>query len=195
MAAGSRPEGGGTSLAHRDVHARRIEMTEHRPPISERSPSYQRSQRGAIDPIEEAGAQTVGTLSHMLELERDMIASLLAVRSRLGDGPGRGPLDELLVDHADRLPLLEQQIRELGGAPPGPGERAGELPRDAGDIAYIQSMRDALRALADDHEALSERYREALAFPHHTENARRMLEIFSSDMEQQSGRLAALLAS
>lgn len=170
-------------------------MTEHRPLISERSPSYQRSQRGAIDPIEETGAQTVGSLSHLLELERDMIASLLAVRSRLGDGPGRGPLDELLVDHADRLPLLEQQIRELGGAPPDPGERAGELPRDAGDIGYLSDDREALRALAENHESLLDRYRQTLSEPNLTESGRRMVEMFASEMEQQSGRLAALIAA
>lgn len=170
-------------------------MTENRPLISERSPSYQRAQRGAIDPIEDSEAQTVGTLSHLVELERDMIAALLAVRNRVADSPGRGPLDDLLVDHADRLPLLEQQIRELGGVPPEPGERAGELPRDAGDIAYLGDDRDALRALADDHEALAERYRDALGLPNHTENARRLLEIFASDMEQHSARIAALLAS
>jgi hypothetical protein len=170
-------------------------MPDQRPFISDRSPSYQRAQRGAIDPIEETGAQTVGTLSHLVELERDMIAALLAVRNRMADNPGRGPLDDLLVDHADRLPLLEQQIRELGGVPPDPGERAGELPRDAGDIAYLGNDRDALRALADDHEALAERYRAALVQPNHTENARRLLEMFSSDMEQHSSRLAALLAA
>lgn len=170
-------------------------MNDDRPLISERSPTYQRAQRGAFDPIEDSEAQTVGTLSHLVELERDMIAALLAVRNRMGDRPDRGPLDDLLVDHADRLPLLEQQIRELGGVPPEPGERAGELPRDATDIAYLGDDRDALRALADDHEALSDRYREALGIPNHTENARRLLEIFSSDMEQHSARLAALLAA
>jgi hypothetical protein len=170
-------------------------MTENRPLISERSPSYQRAQKGAFDPNEETEAQTIGTLSHLVELERDMIAALLAVRNRLSDSPGRGPLDDLLVDHADRLPLLEQEIRELGGVPPDPGDRAGELPRDAGDIAYIGDDREALRALADDHEALAERYRSALGDPHHTESARRLLEMFASDMEQHSARLAGLLAS
>jgi hypothetical protein len=170
-------------------------MPDDRPLISERSPTYQRAQAGAFDPIEETEAQTVGTLSHLVELERDMIAALLAVRNRLGDRPDRGPLDDLLVDHADRLPLLEQQIRELGGVPPDPGDRPGELPRDAADIAHLTDERDALRALADDHEALSERYRQAVALPNHTENARRMLEIFASDMEQHSARLAALIAA
>lgn len=169
-------------------------MTDDRPLISERSPTYQRAQRGTIDPIEDSEAQTVGTLSHLVELERDMIAVLLAVRNRMAESAGRGPLDDLLVDHADRLPLLEQQIRELGGVPPGPGERAGELPRDAGDIAYLGDDRDALRALADDHEALADRYREALAVANHTENARRLLEMFASDMEQHSARIAALIA-
>jgi hypothetical protein len=169
-------------------------MEDNRPLISERSPTYQRAQRGWSDPVAGNEAQTVGTLSHLIELERDMIAALLAVRNRLANAPERGPLDELLVDHADRLPLLEQQIRELEGVPPLPGERAGELPRDAGDITYIQDTRDALRAVAENHEALSDHYRAALAFPDHTENARRLLEIFSSDMEQHSGRLAAMLA-
>ncbi len=170
-------------------------MNQHRPLISERSPTYQRAQRGAFDPIEETEAQTVGTLGHLVELERDMIAAILAVRNRLADSVGRGPLDEMLVDHADRLPLLEQQIRELGGAPPDPGERAGELPRDAGDIAYLGDDREALRALAEDHEALADRYREALSPPSLTANARRMLEMFASDMEQHSARIAGLLAA
>jgi len=56
-------------------------MTENRPLISERSPTYQRAQKGAFDPIEETEAQTIGTLSHLVELERDMIAALLAVRN------------------------------------------------------------------------------------------------------------------
>ena len=124
-----------------------------------------------------------------------MIAALLAVRNRVADSPGRGPIDDLLVDHADRLPLLEQQIRELGGVPPEPGERAGELPRDAADIGYLSDDRDALRALADDHEALAGRYRDALGVANHTESARRLLEMFSSDMEQHSARIAALLTS
>ena len=170
-------------------------MTDYRPLISERSPTYQRAQRGAFDPIEDSEAQTVGTLSHLVELERDMIAVLLAVRNRLSESPGRGPIDELLVDHADRLPLFEQQIRELGGVPPEPGDRAGELPRDAGDITYLSDDRDALRALADDHEALADHYREALAQPNITENARRALEMFAGDMEQHSARIAGLLAS
>lgn len=168
-------------------------MSDDRPLISERSPTYERARRGWSDPTAGNEAQTVGTLSHLVELERDMIAALLAVRNRLADHPDRGPLDDLLVDHADRLPLLEQQIRELGGVPPEPGERAGELPRDATDIGYISDERDAMRALAADHEALSQHYRDALNFPEHTENARRMLEIFASDMEQHSARLAALL--
>jgi hypothetical protein len=169
-------------------------MTENRPLISERSPTYQRAQEGAFDPIEASEAQTVGSLGHLVELERDMIAALLAVRGRLNDSGGRGPLDELLVDHADRLPLFEQQIRELGGVPPEPGERAGELPRDAADIAYLGDDREAQRALAENHEALLARYREALAEPNLTENARRLVEMFASEMEQQSARLAALAA-
>ena len=169
-------------------------MNENRPLVSERSPTYQRAQRGTIDPIEESEAQTVGTLGHLVELQRDMIAAVLAVRNRMSDG-SRGPLDELLVEHADRLPLLEQQIRELGGVPPEPGGRAGELPRDAADIAYLADDRDALRALADDHEALAERYRESLALPNLTADGRRMLEMFASEMEQDSGRIAALLAA
>ncbi|HEY8146684.1 MAG TPA: hypothetical protein VIG06_28575, partial [Kofleriaceae bacterium] len=61
-------------------------MNENRPLVSERSPTYQRSQRGAIDPIEESEAQTVGTLGHLVELQRDMIAAVLAVRNRVSDG-------------------------------------------------------------------------------------------------------------
>ena len=108
---------------------------------------------------------TVETLNHLAELERDMIAALLVVRSRLPRND-RGQLDQLLTDHADRLPVLESQIRELGGDPPDPGHRPGELPRDASDIAVVGDDRDAVRALADDHEALADAYREALALPH-----------------------------
>lgn len=140
----------------------------------------------------EPTVETVGTLNHLVALERDMIAALLAVRSRLPRSD-RSQLDQLLVDHADRLPVLERQVRELGGDPPDPGQRPGELPRDATDIAMVGDDRDAVRALADDHEALAEAYREALALPHEDEEARRVLELYASEMEQHGARLAALL--
>ncbi len=136
--------------------------------------------------------ETVGMFEHLLALERDMIAALLAVRNRLPRAD-RGQLDQLLTEHADRLPLLEQQVREMGGHPPEPGVRPGELPRDATDIAVVGDTRTAVRALADDHEALAEAYREALALPQEDEEARRLLELFASEMEQHSARLAALL--
>lgn len=135
---------------------------------------------------------TVERLNHLVALERDMIAALLAARSRLPGGE-RSNLDQLLSEHADRLPVLERQVRERGGMPPDPGQRPGELPRDASDIALVGDDREAVRALADDHEALAEAYREALAAPQEDEEARRVLEIYASEMEQHSARLAALL--
>jgi hypothetical protein len=174
-------------------------MQRNQPPlISDRSPTYVRAQRTWPDGFDETEGQTIGTLSRLVELERDMIAALLAVRHRLADGEraevDRAQIDQLLVEHADRLPVLERQIRELGGLPPDPGERPGDLPRDAADIAYLSCERDALRALADDHEALADFYRAALAEPHHTAEARRILELYASEMEQHGARLAALLA-
>ena len=139
-----------------------------------------------------AAEETAGTFEHLLALERDMIAALLALRNRLPRAD-RGQLDLLLTEHADRLPLLEQQVRELGGRPPAPGVRPGELPRDATDIAAVGDTETALRALAADHEALAEAYREALALPQEDEEVRRMLELFASEMEQHGARLAALL--
>ena len=169
---------------------------DERPLISERSPTYGRMQHiDWSDPRLGADAQTTGTFMRLVELERDMIAALLAVRHRLAQATDRSPLDELLADHADRLPVLEQRIRELGGVPPDPGERPGDLPRDASDIAYLQSERDCLRALADDHEALAEDYREALAFPHHDEESRRILELYASEMEHHGARMAALVST
>ena len=136
--------------------------------------------------------ETVETLNHLVALERDMIAALLAARNRL-PGMERSHLDLLLTEHADRLPVLERQVRELGGLPPDPGQRPGELPRDASDIARVGDLREAVRALADDHEALADAYREALAIPLDDEVARRTLEIYFSEMEQHGARLAALL--
>lgn len=135
---------------------------------------------------------TLETLNHLAELERDMIAALLVVRDRL-PRTERGSLDQLLTDHADRLPILEQAVRGLGGDPPDPGHRPGELPRDASDIAMVGDDRAAVRALADNHEALADAYREALAVPHEDEEARRMIEIYASETEQNGARLAALL--
>jgi hypothetical protein len=134
---------------------------------------------------------TIDTLNHLVALERDMIAALLAARSRL-PGVDRSHLDQLLSEHADRLPVLERQVRELGGLPLDPGQRPGELPRDASAIARVGDQREAVRALADDHEALAEAYREALAAPHDGE-ARRVLELFASEMDLHAARLAALL--
>jgi len=136
--------------------------------------------------------QTVGVFEHLVALERDMIAALLALRNRLPRAD-HGQLDQLLTEHADRLPLLEEQVREMGGRPPEPGIRPGELPRDATDIAAVGDTKSAMRALADDHEALAEAYREALALPQEDQEARRLLEQFASEMDQDSARLAALL--
>src|SRR5690606_29255558 len=140
-----------------------------------------------------AAAQTTSTFIRLVELGRDMMAALLAVRNRLGQATDRSQIDELLADHADRLPVLEQRIRELGGVPPDPGERPGDLPRDASDIAYLESERECLRALADDHERLAEQYRDALAFPHHDEESRRILELYANEMEHHEAHLAALV--
>ncbi len=134
--------------------------------------------------------QMVGTFEHLLVLERDMIAALQALRDRL-PRDDRGQLDLLLTEHSDRLPLIEQQVRELGGQPPEPGP--GELPRDATDIAVVGETVNAVRALADDHEALADAYREALAQPLEDQEARRLLEQFASEMEQHGAHLAALL--
>jgi hypothetical protein len=167
--------------------------------VSDRSPSYVRAQRIWPHGIDETVGQTIGTFSRLIELERDMIAALLAVRHQLGEvergGADRGQIDDLLVEHADRLPVLERQIRELGGLPPDPGDRPGDLPRDASDISYLQGGREALRALAEDHEALADFYRRALAEPHHTEEARRLLEQYASEMEKQATVLATLVAA
>jgi hypothetical protein len=134
----------------------------------------------------------VGTFVHLVALERDMVAALRALRDRLPRAE-QGQLDQLLTEHADRLPFLEQQVRELGGDLPAPGQRPGELPRDASDIAVLGDNSSATRALADDHEALADAYREALALPQEDEEVRRMLELFASEMEQHGARLAALL--
>ena len=167
-----------------------------RPFISERSPTYGRIRnKDWSDPRADAEAQTTGTFIRLVELERDMIAALLAVRNRLAQATDRSQLDEFLAEHADRLPVLERQIRELGGVPPDPGERPGDLPRDASDIAYLQTERDCLRAVADDHEALADSYRDALAYPYHDDESRRILEVFASEMEHDEPRLAALVTA
>jgi hypothetical protein len=166
---------------------------EDSPFISDRSPTYRRAKEAWNDPDPAAGAdgQTVGDFNRLIELERDMIAALLAVRNRLGETGGKKLLDELLADHADRLPILEQTVRDLGGAPPDPGDRPGDLPRDATDIAS-GGEREALRDLIADHEALHQAYRDALTYPHHNPEARHILEQHIAEMEQHAGRLASL---
>jgi hypothetical protein len=144
------------------------------------------------DSMQNTPAEKLGMLVHLVSLERDMVAALLALRNRMPRAE-RGQLDQMLAEHADRLPFLEEQVRSLGGEPPDPAERAGELPRDPSDIAMVGDTCEAVRALADDHEALADAYREALALPEEDEEARRMLMLFASEMEQHSARLAALL--
>jgi hypothetical protein len=140
-----------------------------------------------------AAEQMVGTFEHLLVLERDMIAAIEALRDRL-PRDDRGQLDLLLTAHSDRLPQIEQRVREMGGQPPEPGLRGPtEVPHDATDIATVGDTVNAVRALADDHEALADAYREALTLPMEDEQARRLLEQFASEMEQHGARLAALL--
>ena len=134
--------------------------------------------------------QMVGTFERLLVLEREMIAALRALRDRL-PRDDRGQLDLLLTEHSERLPLIEQQVRQMGGQPPEPGP--GELPRDATDIAAVDDTVTAVRAVADDHEVLADAYREALAMPLEDEQARHLLEQFASEMEQHGAHLAALL--
>jgi hypothetical protein len=104
-------------------------------------------------------------------------------------------LDVLCLFHKRQGHRAEQQVRDLGGVPPEPGRRPGELPRDASDIAVLGDNGAAVRvrALADDHEALADAYREALALPGDDDETRHMLELFASEMEQHGARLAALL--
>lgn len=164
------------------------------PLISDRSPTYGRAVQDWGDELASADGQTVGTFSRLIELERDLIAALLAARNRLEPRTEKSHLDELLAEHAARLPVLERHIRDLGGLPPDPGERAHMLPRDAADITVMTDERDVQRAVAADHEALAERYREALSYPHHHDEARRVLESYSGEMEHEATRLTALVA-
>lgn len=142
-------------------------------------------------------SEIVTGLNRMIALERDMIAALLAARNRR---PRRGAaaIDELLVEHAERLPILERRVRALGGHALEPGHRPGELPRDACAIATVSDDREALCALIEDHDALGEAYRLAAARiagaagqPGERE-AYRMLELYTAEMEHQGARLAAL---
>jgi DNA-binding ferritin-like protein len=142
--------------------------------------------------MQNAPAEKLGMFVHLVSLERDMVAALQALRSRMPRAE-HGQLDQLLSEHADRLPFLEEQVRALGGQPPDPAERPAELPRDPSDIAMVSDTCEAVRALADDHEALADAYREALSLPEEDEEARSRLMRFASEMEQHSARLAALL--
>lgn len=169
-------------------------MPHDRPLISDRTPSLENANRRWREPADTDDAQTVGTLGRLVELERDMIAALLAARNRLELPTARALLDELLADHAGRLPVLERQIRELGGLPPDPGARASDLPRDASDIAVLTDERDALRAVAEDHDALAGHYRVALEFAGHAPEARRLLELHAGAMGSHRARLAGLVA-
>ena len=165
-------------------------MSPHRPLISERTPTLENSHTRWREPQDADDGQTVGSLSRLLELERDMIAALLAARNRLELPTARALLDEILTDHAGRLPTLERHIRDLGGVPPDPGTRASDLPRDAAEIAVLTEERDALRAVVDDHEALIGHYQSALAAVAHDAEARRLLELDAAETERHRARLA-----
>ena len=169
------------------------EKTPERPFVSSRSPTMARARDQWLDPADQEEAQAIGTLGRLVELERDMIAALLAVRNRLTERTDRAPFDELLADHSERLPAMEQEIRDLGGVPPDPGTRPGELPRDASDIAVLGRQRDALRALADDYEVLVDAYRDALSYASYPEETRRLIELYAGEEDQHGARIAALL--
>jgi hypothetical protein len=138
-------------------------------------------------------------LNHMIALERDMIAALLAARNRRPRS-GAAAIDELLVDHAERLPVLERAVRAVGGQPLEPGRRPGELPRDACWLATVSDDREALCALIEDHDALGEAYLQTLAAAAIAaavgeageREAYRMLELYMAEMEHQGARLVAL---
>jgi hypothetical protein len=170
-------------------------MPQDRPLISDRSPTLETATRRWHDPDDTGDAQTVGTLGRLIELERDMIAALLAARNRLEQPTVRTLLDELLADHAGRVPVLERQIRELGGLPPEPAARASDLPRDASAIAVLTDERDVLRAVTEDHDALAGHYRSALEFAGHAPEARRLLELHADEMSAHRTRLAAIVAT
>ena len=128
-----------------------------------------------------------------------MIAALLAARNRRPRA-GSARIDELLVEHAERLPVLEGRVRALGGEPLDPGRRPGALPRDACWIATVSDDREALRALIEDHDALGEAYLQTLAAAAIASavgeagqrEAYRMLELYTAEMEHQGARLASV---
>jgi hypothetical protein len=165
-------------------------MPQDRPLISDRTPTLKNAHDRWQEPQDVDDAQTVGSLGRLVELERDMIAALLAARNRVELPTARALLDEILADHAGRLPALERHIRELGGVPPDPGARASDLPRDAADIAVLTDEREALRAVVADHEALIGHYRGAIAQLADPE-ARRLLEADAAETERHRARLSA----
>lgn len=128
-----------------------------------------------------------------------MIAALLAARNRRS-GASTPRIDELLVEHAERLPVLERRVRALGGLPLAPGRRPGALPRDACWLATVSDDRDAVCALSEDHEALGEAYLQTLAAAaiaaaiggSAEREAYRMLEMYTAEMEHQAASLIAL---
>ena len=166
-------------------------MPQDRPLISDRTPTLENSRERWRTPLDVDDAQTVGTLGRLVELERDMIAALLAARNRLELPHARSLLDEILADHAGRLPALERHIRELGGLPPDPGTRASDLPRDAADIAVLTDELEALRAVIADHDALVGHYQAAIAQVEHDAEGRRLLELDAAETERHRARLAA----
>ena len=144
-------------------------------------------------------SEIVAALNRVIALERDMIAALLAARNRR---PRRGAaaIDELLLEHAERLPILEGRVRALGGQPLDPGRRPGDLPRDACWIATVSDDRQALCSLIEDHDALGDAYLQTLAAAaiaaavggSAKSEAYRVLELYTAEMEHQGARLAAL---
>ena len=144
-------------------------------------------------------SEIVAALNRVIALERDMIAALLAARNRRPRA-GAARIDELLVEHAERLPVLERRVRELGGQPIEPGRRPGELPRDACWIATVSDDRDVVGALVEDHEALGEAYLQTLAAAAIAaavgagaeREAYRMLELYTAEMEHQAASLTVL---
>jgi hypothetical protein len=120
-------------------------MSEDRPLISGRSPSYERAQERHGEPVPE-DARAIAALGRLVEAELDAAGALRAA--------GR---DDEADEHDGLAGKLGALIQELGGAAPRPGEGRAILTHGADEVARAGDVEDVLRRMREELAAEHER--------------------------------------
>ncbi len=133
----------------------------NRPLVSERSPSYARSQRAWKSPPPEQ-ANAIATLDRLAELEHTAAALCRRALPRVGSEQVKAAIQHTADEQTARASALAVAIERLGGAARSAEEaNAGWLPTDEVALEYAMSDDSLLRALDHNRDAIREAYETA----------------------------------